>query len=368
MKILLVSNKIKVYSLGYQNEVEPLLEAGHEILWAADFSSFVGNYKTDLPCEARQIDIRSNPLDKSNIKAYKQLLKIIREDKYDAVLCTTPIGGAVARLVAKKVKTPIVIYEAHGFLFFKGAPLINQTVYKLQEYIMSRWTDALVTINDEDYNAAKKMKLRKGGKLYMIHGAGVEVGQSNECDRTAIRQSIGLPQNATAIVSAGILNKNKNNHVIIKAMARIANENIYYVICGEGAEEANLKALAKKCGVENRVLFLGYRTDMKDIMCACDIFAMPSFREGVPRSLLEAMDLGLVCIGSETRGIRELIGNEKLLCSPKSEKEFAAAIEYVLENPDECQNIIRRNREEAKLYSKEIVRSEYTRIFNEVLR
>ena len=274
MKILLVANKVKTYNLGFQNEIEPLLEAGHEVVWAADFSSFVGDYKTATPCEARSIDIRSNPFNKSNIKAYKQLLAILREEKFDAVQCSTPIGGMLARLAAKRMKIGTVIYEAHGFLFFKGAPLLNRTVYKLQEHIMSRWTDALVTIIEEDYNAAKKMKLRKGGKLYMIHGAGVEVGQTVECDREALRASIGLPSDAVAVVSAGILNKNKNNRVIIEALPLAKSEKVHYVICGEGDGEGELRELAKSLGVEDRVHFLGFRTDMPQVMCASDIFAM----------------------------------------------------------------------------------------------
>ena len=103
-------------------------------------------------------------------------------------------------------------------------------------------------------------------------------------------------------------------------------------------------------------------------MLACDIFAMPSFREGVPRALLEAMDLGLPCIGTRTRGIRELIGNDKLLCGGASPNEFAAAIDYVINNPEDCKAIVERNVEEAKLYSKERVRAEYTAIYEEVLK
>jgi glycosyltransferase involved in cell wall biosynthesis len=151
-------------------------------------------------------------------------------------------------------------------------------------------------------------------------------------------------------------------------MPLVENKDLYYVVCGEGDEEAELKALAEKCGVADRVLFLGFRTDMKQIMLACDIFVMPSFREGVPRSLLEAMDLGLVCIGTRTRGIRELIGNDDLLCSPTSPEEYAKAIKLVLDSPDGCKAILERNFEEAKLYSKERVRAEYAAIYKEVLK
>lgn len=367
MKILLVSNKVKTYALGFQNELEPLLELGHEVVWAADFSTFQGDLSV-IPCETYQIDIRSNPLHPSNRKALKALKTILKERHFDVVQCSTPIGGALARIAAKKAKVAHVIYEAHGFLFFKGAPLINRTVYKWQEHLMSRWTDTFITINDEDYRAAQKMKLRKGGKLFMIHGAGVEIGQNADTVPAEIRQELGLSDDAFLIISAGILNKNKNNHVVIKALGKLNRPNVHYLICGEGGEEANLKALAKKCGIADQVHFLGFRTDVPALMKASDLFVMPSFREGVPRSLLEAMDMGLPCIGSRTRGITELIGpGGGILCNPKSATEYADAIERIYTHPELVAEMAEINKQEAPKYSKEIVRGEYTAIYKEVL-
>ena len=145
MKILMVTNKVKTYALGFQNVLEPLGQLGHEVIWAADFSQFVAD-KSVIPCQIEQIDINTNPFNKSNVTAYKQILDIIERNDIEAVMCSTPIGGALARLAAKKKDIKPVLYEAHGFLFFKGAPLINQTVYKWEEKLLAHYTLSLIHI------------------------------------------------------------------------------------------------------------------------------------------------------------------------------------------------------------------------------
>ena len=143
------------------------------------------------------------------MKALRQLCKIIKDEKIEAMQCSTPIGGMLGRLAGKMKGVPMIIYAAHGFLFFKGAPLLNRTVYKLQEKIMAHWTDVLITITEEDSRAAQAFTLRGLQKRYLIHGAGVEVGQQVEIDQAAKRKELGIPEDAFVVVSAGFLNKNK---------------------------------------------------------------------------------------------------------------------------------------------------------------
>ena len=369
MKVLMITNKVKTYALGFQNVVEPMLEQGHELTWAADFSGFLGD-RSVIPCRTEQIDINSNPLKPTNLKAYRQLLRIIGDGKIEAVMCSTPIGGMLGRLAAKARKISPVIYAAHGFLFFKGAPLINRTVYRVQEEIMARWTDVLININEEDYNAARNFRLRGMKKHYLIHGAGVKVGQRVQIDRTAKRTELGVPEDAVVIVSAGFLNPNKNNKVVIEALSRIQETKYHYLICGDGELREKLAQQAAQLGVEKRVHFLGYRTDMLEIMAASDIFVMPSFREGVPRALLEAMDLGLPCVGSNTRGIRELIGEKGeggYVCDPRSPEDFAEAFEKIVETAAAKTTMVQRNQEIVYQYSAETVRGEMFKIYSDVL-
>ena len=368
MNILFVSNQVKTYNKGFQNDFEPLLKLNHKIFWAANFSNFIGD-KAIIPVELINVPISSNPLKLSNCRAYKRLLAETLKNKIDYIVCSTPIGGFIGRLVAKKMNIK-VMYAAHGLLFFKGAPFINNTIYKLQEKIMAKWTDVIITINNEDYSSIERMKKKKGCKLYLVHGAGVDVDSSllNMSNVEKKRSELYIPNEAKLVTSIGFLNKNKNYKVVIKALRLLGDKHdIHYVLCGEGNEENRLKKLAKKSGLENKVHFLGFRTDVFEIIKASDLVIVPSFREGVPRVVLEAMNLEVPCIGSDTRGIRELIGQEfsRFLCDPHSAKSFASSINFALSNEDYCKKAINRNIIEAKKYTSAVVREELHDIYLE---
>ena len=153
MKLLFITNKVNSYALGFQNVLNTLLSLGHDVIWAADFSNFNGD-RAAIPCLTYQLPINSNPANRQNIVAYKSLCEMIDKEKIDAIQCSTPIGGLLGRLVGHKKKIHTVIYAAHGFLFFKGAPFINNTLYKLEEIWLAHYTDILITINEEDFKAA----------------------------------------------------------------------------------------------------------------------------------------------------------------------------------------------------------------------
>lgn len=364
----MITNKVKTYALGFRNMIEPLKSLGHEVVWAADFSGFVGDQK-EIPCKTVQISINSNPLKLCNAQALQQLCRIIEDEHIEAIQCSTPIGGMLGRIAGKAKSVKPIIYAAHGFLFFKGAPLLNRTVYKLQEQLMAHWTDVLITITNEDYQAAQQFKLRSKRAPYLVHGAGVEVGKNVTVDIAQKRKEFGIPETAFIMVSAGFLNKNKNNRVLINALGMLQNPNIYYLVCGEGEERERLRELARRVGVAERVLFLGYRTDMDEILACANLFAMPSYREGVPRALLEAMDLGLACIASRTRGITELLSNGEggVLCGPSDAAAYAQGIQKLYAEPQLRRQMGDLNKKNAKDFSKEQVQAELLEIYREVL-
>ena len=367
MNILFISNQVKTYNKGFQNDFEPLLGLNHNIFWAANFSSFIGDFST-IPATLINIPVSSNPFNLSNRKAYKTLLKEAINKDISYIVCSTPIGGLIGRLIAKRLKIK-VMYAAHGLLFFKGAPLINNTLYKAVEKVLIRYTDVIITINDEDFKAMEKMKKKKS-KLYLVHGAGVDIDANSIIHISTEKKKdlLSVPKESHLITSIGFLNKNKNYSIVIKALALLKNEtNIHYVICGEGKEKSRLQKLATKLGIGDRVHLLGYRTDVFEIIKSSDAVVVPSFREGVPRVLLEAMNLGIPCIGSDTRGIRELIGYEfsRFLCNPRSDQSFADSIKYVLSNDDYCKRSIERNIVEAKKYTSTVVRKELYDIYLE---
>ena len=236
---------------------------------------------------------------------------------------------------------------------------------------MARWTDAIITMNNEDFESAKKFKLKKGGKVYFVHGVGITLSNFDgvlEC-RDDKRAELGLFEDDIALVSAGDLIPRKDYATAIRAIALSSNPKLHYFICGRGPEKENLEALAKELGVENQIHFLGFRTDVKEIMAAADIFLFTTLQEGMPRSMMEAMAVGLPCIASAIRGNVDLIenGENGYVCAPKDANAFADAIAKLSQSREIREEISKKNLEKIKGYDVSVVEKEILEIYKEVL-
>ena len=275
-------------------------------------------------------DIIRAPYNPKNLRAFKQICRIIQEEKIDVIHCNTPIGGVIGRLAGKKCKVKKVIYQAHGFHFYKGAPLINWLIYYPIERILAHFTDAVITINNEDFERAKKFHLRNKGTVYYVPGVGINTNDYESCnfDRESKRQSLSFKSDDILVVSAGDLIKRKNYKTAIEAIARTKNDRIHYLICGSGPLRNELERYAAKIGIAKQIHFLGYRTDMKEILWASDIYLFTTYQEGLPRSLSEAMACGLPCVASKIRGNEDLINTDSVgyLYSPNDAHHFSNAI------------------------------------------
>ena len=275
-----------------------------------------------------QIDFIRTPYHPGNINAYLQLKALVEKEKYDVIHCNTPIGGMLGRLAGKKCKVKKVIYQAHGFHFYKGAPLLNWLLYYPVEKWLARYTDALITINQEDYALAKrKMKLRNGGKVYYVPGVGVDIHRFSNAaiNKGAKRRELGIPEDAVLLLSVGELNHNKNHETVIRA---IADMNVHYIIAGQGELQQHLETLIDELNLRDRVKLLGFRSDVKELYEAADIFVFPSFREGLSVAVMEAMASGLPCVASKIRGNTDLLGSGEggFLCNPHNASVFAEKI------------------------------------------
>lgn len=316
-----------------------------------------------------QIDFIRAPYDPRNIKAYKQVIELLKREKFDVIHCNTPIGGVIGRLAGKRCDVKTIIYQAHGFHFYKGAPKINWLIYYPIEKWLAHYTDALITINHEDYIKAQTFHLNNHGKVYYVPGVGIDLSEFDNIEqyRKEKRLELGLKDDDIAIISVGELNKNKNNSTIILALDKIKNSSIHYFLCGTGEEQNNLQVLVEKLGLEKNVHFLGYRKDIKELYSATDFFVMPSIREGLSRSIMEAMASGLPCIVSKIRGNVDLIENNigGILCSPNSAEEFANAIEKcIFFNSKE---LGKNNLERIKKFDIHSVKKELLNIYTKVV-
>ena len=316
-----------------------------------------------------EIDFGRNPIKFKNIKAYKQLKKLQEERKFDLVYCQQPVGGMMGRLVGKKFKIP-VIYTAHGFHFFKGCPLVNKLVYKPVEKWLSKYTDILITINEEDYQSALKMKSKK---VFKINGIGIDSHKIKfeDFDKIAFRHELGLTENDKVILTVSEINQNKNYISMLETMKILVEKDKSYkfVSCGTGVWKDKIKNFAKELGIEENVIFLGYRKDIGKIMQITDVFFHASYREGLTLSVMEAMSFGLPCVVSNVRGNRDLIvdGKGGFICEPTDAQNFAVKIEYLLNNLEDYRLMGEFNKQESKKYTIEEIKKQLEKIYEAVV-
>ncbi|MGL5530642.1 MAG: glycosyltransferase, partial [Culicoidibacterales bacterium] len=249
------------------------------------------------------IDFDRSPFSKQTVVAYKQLKALMSQHSYELIHVHTPVASILGRLAAKNARVPKIVYTAHGFHFFKGAPIPNWLIYYPIEKYMARYTDALITINKEDYLRAKK-KFRVG-KVFYSPGVGIDLNKFTDqnFEQQGKRKELGLTKEQVVLLSVGELNKNKNHEVIIRAIKNLNNPNLKYFIAGEGSLEPYLQKLIGELGLTQQVKLLGYRTDIHELCQVCDVFCFPSYREGLGLAAIEALAAGKPLITGTTRGI-----------------------------------------------------------------
>lgn len=376
LKLLYIINVAKRLNNFSESSMRAALKLGIEFHIAGNWSdyrkddSLLEEDEKRYGIKIHQVDFIRKPYDLRNHRAYRQVIDLIRQEEIDVIHCNTPIGGVVGRMAGKKCGIKNVIYQVHGFHFYKGAPFINKILYYYIEKYMAHYTDALITINKEDYQVAQKFKLRNGGKVYYVPGVGIDIDQyiDSLCDKNKLKQEIGLRQTDFVLLSAGRLDKNKNNAVIIKALAHLNYTDIHFVLCGEGEEADNLKKLVRKYGLEQQVHFLGNRTDMNNIYKVSDVFMMMSYREGLSRSIMEAMASGLPCIVSRIRGNVDLIDEAQggYLCAPNDDRALAQNIEDLYTNRQMCLQMGSYNLNRVRRYDLKQIVARLEKIYREI--
>lgn len=355
-RVLIVSSVISFIEWFNKENVEYLLkDKGCEVHIAvnADYMEDTNaertvkyiNHIKDMGVILHNIPFAREPLDKSNIKAYKMLKSVIDKEDFDLIHCHTPAASVLTRIAARKArkKGATVMYSCHGFHFHNAAPKKNWIIYYPVEKLLSRFCDYIVTINKEDFRRASTFYAKN---VRYIPSVGVDISRIKDTvvDKEAKKAEIGVLKDAVMLLSIGELIERKNHEVIIRAMSKIANDKIYYVICGKGPLKEYLENLANELGVGERVIFLGFRQDIPELCCAADISAFPSKIEGLGLAGIEAMAAGVPLISSNVHGILDYVidGETGYAIAPDDVDGFAKAIERLAENED-----LRRGMKEA---------------------
>lgn len=343
-----------------------LLEKGFSVECACSRTGFYFDELTQqYNMILHEIPFERNPFKFSNIAAYKALKDLIKNNNFGLIHCHEPVGGAMGRLAGKRNKK-YVLYIAHGFHFFKGAPIKHWLLYYVFEYVLAFLTDCIITICREDFENSKKLHAKKH---YYIPGIGVDFEKYDFSDREAIRNEIRkelhLSTDDIVLISVGELSIRKNHIAIIHALSEIEDDRVKLVICGEGDEYKTLITTVNEYNLNDRVLFLGFRRDVPRILCAGDIFVFPSLWEGLGLAGIEAMYSGLPVIGSNRQGIKDyVIENETgFLFEPGDYSELAIKIRTLVDDEELRRKMANKGRRVCLKYSVENSINELNKIY-----
>ncbi|MBG9989143.1 glycosyltransferase family 4 protein [Aerococcaceae bacterium DSM 111176] len=298
-----ISNTVNAFLVPH---IEMLVNQGHSVDVACKIVQEVDPTLRDLGCQVHELPF-SREVMKNDFKGLiGGLRQTVIDHGYDVVHTHTPIASVVARMACRNLEGVKVIYTAHGFHFYKGAPLLNWAVYYPVEMILSRYTDVLVTINQEDFERSGKFY---AGETRLINGVGIdlEVDEVDAWELDGLRGDLGIVEDDLVLISVGELNQNKNHEIVIKAVKELGDPSVKYLIVGEGELKDYLEGLVAEYGLQDQVSLLGYRDDVDRLLQVSDVFVFPSFREGLSRALMESMKHGKPCVVSDIRGNRDLI-------------------------------------------------------------
>lgn len=371
-KVLFVATVVKTHIMQFHL---PYLKMFQEMGWETAVAAR-NDYEDPADCQIpycdRYFDIPFErlPWKKGNLRAYRMLKAIIDQEHYDLIHCHTPVGAMIARLAARAArrKGTKVIYTAHGFHFFRGAPVANWLLFYPVEWVLSFCTDVLITINQEDYARAKGHLHAK--RVEYVPGVGIDTARfrENTVDRWEKRRELGCADGDFLILTVAEMTANKNHITILKALALLKNEpmfaNLHYWICGRGETWQSLENSARELGIASHIHFLGYRNDTPELYPCCDLFAFMPYREGLSVALMEAMASGAPIVCTQIRGNRDLITDGVSgVFVENSPQALAEAIRALYADPQRREALGRGAREAVQAFDAEAVYRQMKEIY-----
>lgn len=326
-------------------------------LACSDVGGRLDELKRELDDVARVHTVRlvRSPFSPGNLHGYHDLKLIINSQHWDIIWTNEPVMGVMTRLAARGARRSgtKVVYMAHGFHFYKGAPKLNWLIYYPVEKFCSRFTDMIITINNEDCRRAESFCAKRVEK---INGIGVNLDKfaPNDDAAAAKRHELGLADDDIMLLNVGELTHRKNQHIIIEALNLLKDARIKLFICGRGESESELRAMVDEFELGDQVSFLGYRRDISELCSAANIFVFTSLQEGLPRALMEAMANGKAVVCSDIRGNVDLIDNGKGgFVVPNTPQAVAESVKALADDPSLRADIGRYNMTKVELFSEE---------------
>ncbi len=334
---------------------------------------------TPMPfCDAKfNVPFTKSPVSKGNAAAFLRLRRILREGRYDMVHCHSPSAGAVARLAVRSLprrERPEVLYTAHGFHFFRGAPGAYWLLVFPVERLLARCTDCLLVMNEEDYETAVRYRFR-AGRIVRIPGVGVDLETldriSAASDRKDLRRKHGYADDDFLLFYAAELSDRKNQTMLLDVMERLAPgiPRVRLLLAGRDLLDGATQAEARRRGLDRQVDFLGHREDVPEWLLLADLVVASSRQEGLPVNLIEAMACGRPVIATSVRGHVDLLrhGVNGFLVPPDDAETMSEAIRLLHDDPGMAESLGAQAAQDARAYSLPSVLAAVGALYDEYL-
>jgi glycosyltransferase involved in cell wall biosynthesis len=295
-----------------------------------------------------------NPLSPLNFVAAPQRLREIAQE-YDLVHVHTPVAAFVTRFALRSLRNQgklKIIYTAHGFHFHRNGSWLRNTVFLTLEKLAGPWCDRLVVINQDDQKAALHHRLVPERQLCYMPGIGLDLKHYHPSaleDPAQVRQELGLAAEDVLFAAIAELIPRKRHADILQALAKLQQPHVHLAIAGEGPLAQNLRDLSQQLGLERQVHFLGFRSNIPELIAAARATILVSQQEGLPRSVMESLAMGVPAIGSRIRGTEDLLANGGgCLVEVGDVDGIVRAMHWMLDHPAQaaqlgqqgCQNIL----------------------------
>lgn len=371
MRILFVATVFRHLSVFHIPFMLMLKEKGYDI-WAVASGDL--DHKKELEkygIKCFDIPFSRKPISIKNLKAYFKLKKFLRKNEFKLIHTHTPVASFLIRIVGRKFKNTVKLYTAHGFHFYNGAPFINWLLYFNAEKFVQRWTNGILVINNEDYNHAIRLGYKKEN-IFRVNGVGVKIPKNkNNFTKNLLKKELDINNDVVVISFIAELNDNKNHEYLLRNWKEISVicPNAKLLIIGAGENEQKIKNFIHENRLKN-IILLGYRRDIYNLLEITDIATLLSKREGLGKSIMEAMTFKIPCIVTNTRGLRDLVknGENGYVIPHDCDEKLKEAFINLIKNAELRQKMGEKGFEMIQPYDIDVVLKQYEKIYDRFLQ
>jgi glycosyltransferase involved in cell wall biosynthesis/ribosomal protein S18 acetylase RimI-like enzyme len=262
-----------------------------------------------------------------------RLAAFLRRERYDIVHTHTSKGGFVGRLAASLAHSPLIVHTVHGFAFHEQTSAIARIIWSSLERLAARRCHSIVSVSEFHKRWALELGICSPARIQAIPNGITPASRSAYFDPATLRRHLGAENDDLLVLSLARLAPDKGLGFLIDAATLLSRDERRYriVIAGDGPMQSRLEQMIRDRGVSEMVKLLGFRQDVGDLLAASDVVVIPSLREGLSISLLEAMAAGKPIIASSIGSHRELAAQAEMarLVPPADPTSLAAAIQQL---------------------------------------